>query len=72
MEAGTGELTKSTLSLLQADHSIASLICLVAHQYDWYIQSVILEATKLEYTMLHGTWQRLTLLAEPSLRRRLL
>lgn len=73
MEAGTGKLTKATLSLLQADHAIAGLICLIAHQYDGYIQRIVLQGKENRLKIglaLHMGF--LTLLAEPNLRLRLL
>lgn len=63
METGAGELTEATLSLLQTDHAIASLICLVAHQYDGYVQGVFLQRQRDIDTQIEAVSEWLAYLA---------
>jgi len=71
MKTGAGQLFEPPLTLLQGDHSISGLICLIAHQNNRNIQYVVLENRNKVTAETRGS-QSLTLLAEPNLRLRLL
>lgn len=43
MEANAAHLLAAALALLGADHAVAGLVCLVAHQHHRHLQHIVLE-----------------------------